>query len=107
MPELTLAQREVLQQQIDGCKSQIALYKKSIEGKAEERSNSIEWYRDEIQKLGFSMQQYQEELDSGVVNTADDELDKLVSRLDAQDEVISALSSKVDLLEKRLHPPTP
>lgn len=119
MAAITAQDSNIIQEQIDSIDSQINHCKKSIEGKAENRSNSIEWYQQEIRTLTGIKENLQGMLNSGmipdppagVIPESEDlqqelaEIKKGLPRVyEAFDKRITELEQRVDKLENPAPP---
>lgn len=93
---------QILVDQIDATKSELASCQKSLEGSAANRSNPAEWYKERIEHLNDKLKEYQEQLQSGNIPTDSDFLPVVVDLSEEVEQlkVISAsYHTKIEELE--------
>lgn len=110
MASLTALDKEIIQQQIDAYTTEIARYEESIKGKAENRSNSVDWYQDAISERRELIEQLKSQLESGVKPDAGDltELSSRVNVLETQaadsNKDVADLVGRIKNLESKVFP---
>lgn len=86
---------QILVDQIDATKSELASCQKSLEGSAANRSNPPEWYKERIEHLNEKLAEYQELLEDGDFSSFSTEKNES----DSPDIEFIALSNEVQQLK--------